>query len=222
VGKLDKRRVALTKRLIIVGFGGFGRETLAWARDIEPTQGEWRIAGVLDPSAEVVADRGYDVPYLGSPLDYQPEGQDVFAIAVGDSRTREKFAQALISKGGRLVSLVHPTAVIGPNVRIGEGAIICPRVVLTCDITVGQLFLCNVAATLGHDVKVGKCCSIYAHADVTGHAVLGDHVTLGSHAVVLPHVKVGNGAMVGAGSVAVANVPPAITVFGIPGRKVHG
>jgi len=211
----------MTKRLIVAGFGGFGRETLAWARAVEAGQSEWRIAGVLDPDPRVVAERGYDVPYLGDPLAYAPLERDLFVVASGDPRLRREVADALGSRQGRLTSLVHPSVIIGHNVRLGEGAVLCPGAILTCDVAIGRLFLCTLAATVGHDVVMGDCCTLFCHADITGHVVLGDDVTVGSHGVVLPWTKVGDGATIGAGSVAVGAVPPGITVFGVPARKLH-
>jgi len=188
---------------------------------VEAGQSEWKIAGVLDPDPRVVAERGCDLPYLGHHETYQPREQDLFALAIGDPRLRKEAADALCARQGRLASVIHPSVIMGHNVQIGEGAIVCPGAVLTCDIRAGRLLLCNVGASVGHDVVIGECCSLYAHADVTGHAVLGDFVTLGSHAVVLPWVKVGQGSTIGAGSVAVANVPASIALLGVPGRKLH-
>lgn len=74
--------------------------------------------------------------------------------------------------------------------------------------------------TIGHDVKIGRCCQISASVFIGGGAVIGDEVTLHPHSVILPSMKVGDGAVVGSGAAVVSDVPEVQRVFGVPARRI--
>lgn len=207
------------RRLLIVGAGGFGREVLAWATDCEATHG-WEIGGFLDANPEALASYSLDSEVLGHPETYTPQIGDVFLCSIGDPKTRMAVTRSLEERGARFATLVHPTAIVGPRCELGEGSILCPGVVLTCDVIVGRHTILNVYATAGHDVVMGDYCTLSGHVDCTGHVTLGTGAMLGTHASAIPGVRVGDYAAIGAGSCAYRNVRDNSTIVGIPGRRI--
>src|ERR1035437_5203074 len=105
--------MATTKRLLIVGAGGFGREVLCWARDVEPTQSEWKIGGFLD--ANRAALDGLDVPLgiLADPAVFEPSETDRYICAIGDQATKRRVVSDLQARGAEFSTLVHPSFIIG-------------------------------------------------------------------------------------------------------------
>ncbi len=79
---------------------------------------------------------------------------------------------------------VHPTAVVGNGVRMGENARIGPRVVVgdRCSIGDGTELLPGVV--LGEDVTVGKNCVIHANVSLRERVVVGDRVIIHDGTVV--------------------------------------
>jgi sugar O-acyltransferase (sialic acid O-acetyltransferase NeuD family) len=206
--------------LYIVGAGAFGREVLAWAMDVPANARDWELAGFLDDRSGILANAGTPVGVVGSPSAWEVKDSHRFVVAIGEPATKLEYARALEARGAKFASVVHPTAIIGPRTRVGEGAIICPYVVLTTDVSLGRFVTINVHSSIGHDVQVGEGCTLSAHCDVTGGARLGEGVLLGSHAVVLPGAVVGKFAIVGAGSVALRRVREHTTVMGVPAVEV--
>lgn len=208
------------KRLMIIGAGGFGREVLAWALDCPDCGKEWKIEGFLD--ANTLALEGYpcDLPILGDPATHTPTPDDLLVCAIGDPVRRLALCLRLRKAGGHFLTLIHPTAVTGPAVRIGEGSILCPGAVVTTNVTLGDFTILNVGVCVGHDVTTGDACTLSPHADLGGHSKLGEGVFLGTHADVLPGAIVGDYAKVGAGSVVLKKVEPHTTVVGVPARVV--
>jgi sugar O-acyltransferase (sialic acid O-acetyltransferase NeuD family) len=210
------------KRLIIIGAGGFGREVLSWARQNPACGTEWELAGFLDDDPEALAGSECDLGIISRIGDYNPDHDDLFVCAIGLQSTKRRICGSILERGGVFFSLVHPTAILGDNVSLGRGVILCPHVVLTADISIGDFVSLNLYATVGHDAVIADWCHVSSHCDITAGAVLDEGVFLGSHAVILPGTRVGAGAVVGAGSVVLRRVPDGATVFGSPARRVPG
>lgn len=206
--------------LIIVGAGGFGREVYNWSKQCPEYGKDWTIKGFLDDNANALDGYDYPVPILGPISDYQPQAGEVFAAGIGIVSAKKKICTELKSRGARFVTLVHPSAVLGGNVYIGEGSIVCPNVTITSDIRVGDFVLVNCNSCIGHDSTVGDWTTISALCDITGYCTIGDEVFLGSQVSVIPSRTVGKGALLGAGSVVIRDVKPGTTVIGVPAREL--
>jgi sugar O-acyltransferase (sialic acid O-acetyltransferase NeuD family) len=209
------------KSLVIVGAGGFGREVFEWAAQSFDFAEEWCFKGFVDDNPNALAGKNYPVGILCGIDAYEPEPRDYFLCAVGKPGLKADLVGQMLEKGAKPASLIHPTVVIGRNVRLGRGVILCPRVVLTCDIHLGDFVTFNVASAAGHDVEVGDWSQTSAFCDLTGNTRLGKGVFMGSHSTVLPGISVGDHAVVGAGSVVVRDVPAGETVFGAPAVRLR-
>jgi sugar O-acyltransferase (sialic acid O-acetyltransferase NeuD family) len=208
------------KRLWVVGAGAFGRELLAWLRDVPAAQRTWEIAGFLDPNPTALEGYPCDLSIMGEECSFPFSDDDVFICALGNPEKKLRACRLLKSRGAAFVTLIHPTAVVGPCCSVGEGSILCPGTILTTNVTLGNFVTVNLHSTLAHDVVVGDGSTLSSHCDVTGRAKLGEGVFMGTHAAVLPGVVVGDYATVGAGSVAFQKVRPRTTVMGVPAREV--
>lgn len=110
---------------------------------------------------------------------------------------------------GKLLSgiEIHPGAVIGERLFIdhGTGVVIGETAVLGDDVTLYQ------GVTLGGtSLHKGK-----------RHPTLADGVIVGSGAQVLGPITIGEGARIGANAVVLGDVPPGVTMVGIPARMVE-
>jgi sugar O-acyltransferase (sialic acid O-acetyltransferase NeuD family) len=208
------------KRVLIVGAGGFGREVHTWFEEwrlADPArQGGYLFAGFLDRDPQALAGLAIDAPILGDPATYQPTEADVFICGLGLPKPKMICCRGLQVRGAVFLTIVHPTAIIGPRCTFGVGCVVCPYVVVTCDVQVGDFAVLNLHATIGHDARLGHGVTLSGHADVTGHVTLGDEVFLSSHASVIPGVKVPDRVLVGAGSVVVRADDSDVTMFGVP------
>jgi sugar O-acyltransferase (sialic acid O-acetyltransferase NeuD family) len=208
------------KRLLIVGAGGFGREVLCWARDAEKRQSEWRVFGFLDANPRALDGFTTGVDISGDPTEYYPSENDCFICALGDPKTKRLVVSGLMERGADFITLVHPSAIVGSDCRIGPGSILCPGVILTTSVTLGNHVILNLGTTIGHDAQVGNWCSLMVHVDVGGEATLGEGVYAGSQAFILPRIRVGDEAVIGAGSVVTRHIQPRATAFGVPARVI--
>jgi sugar O-acyltransferase (sialic acid O-acetyltransferase NeuD family) len=203
------------KNLVIIGAGGFGREMLSWAR--QSTE-DWTVKGFVDDNLAALAGFKKNVPLLGAVWDYVPARDDWFVCAMGKIEFKRRCIESLLARGARFANVIHASAVVGEDARLGVGVILCPHSVVSPDTQLEDFVTVNLHSTVAHDAIVGKWSQLHCHVDVTGGVRLGERVTVGSHASILPGVKIGSDATVGAGSVVMRDVAAGTTVFGVPAR----
>jgi sugar O-acyltransferase (sialic acid O-acetyltransferase NeuD family) len=209
------------KRLIIVGAGGFGREILSWLQHSQTTARQWEVIGFLDDDAAAMDRYEYHLPIIGSIKDYQPHQEDHFIMGIASpTQIKLQIVEGLTSKGADFITFVHPSVIMGYNVIIGKGTVICPNCILTCDINIGNFVTININATIGHDVSIGDGCTIQPLSSISGSVKLCKGVEVGSHGCLMPQRQVGNFAKIGAGSLVINNVKPLTTVLGVPAKKL--
>ena len=205
--------------LVIVGAGAFGREVLDLVEDINATASTFEFLGFLDDGevqVQLLQRRG--APVLGrSSMLADLDASYVIGIGTGEPRRR---IDALARSWNRTaVSLTHPSATIGRDVEIGDGAVIAAGVRLTTHIVLGRHSHFNLNCTIGHDVIVEDYVTLYAGVHVGGGCVIEEGATLGTGCVLLPNVRVGRGAVVGAGAVVARDVAPDTTVVEAVARR---
>ena len=206
------------RRILIVGAGGFGREVAEWAHDAWPAHRQL-VAGMLSEDAGVLAGTRCPLPILGRPSDFQPVAGDSLVLGIGIPRVRRQVTESLLARGGRFLTLVHPTAVVAESARIGMGVVICPQAVVSVDTTLGDFAVLNYHTSLGHDAIVGDYSVLSPYATLGGSAAIGADVFLGLHATVGPRITVGDRTVISANSCALSPVPPDSLVYGVPGRS---
>lgn len=214
----------MTRRLVVVGAGGFGREVLdvVDAINAQSATPEWNVVGFLDdqPSAQNL-DRmkARGIPHLGGLADLDGLEPGVhYVVGVGSPRARAAIVSALDAAGFAAVSLVHPTATMGFDVRLGEGTVVCAGVRITTNVSVGRHVHLNLNATVGHDSVIGDFVSANPLVAVSGDCVVETGALLGSGSVVLNGLTVGAFAVVGGSACVVRSVPADAVVKGVPAR----
>ena len=209
------------KHLIIVGAGGFGREMFGVAREALGFGTEFDIKGYLDDRADALSGFADYPPVLGPLAAYDPEPDDVFITALGDIATRRRCAAAIAARGGRFISIVHRSATLGPNVKIGVGSFIANNAVLTADVTVGDHACVFHNTSVGHDTTLGDYSHVYAQCAVGGGVRIGPGAAVYPGARIVPRRSIGEDAVVGIGAVVILNVPARTTVYGNPASPVE-
>jgi serine O-acetyltransferase len=119
-----------------------------------------------------------------------------------------KFPARFLSWFARLVTNIdiHPGATIGERLFIDHGA----------GVVVGETAVIGNDVTLYHGVTLGGT----SWTPGKRHPTIENGVLVGAGAKILGPITVGARARIGANSVVIEDIPPEMTVVGIPGRIV--
>ena len=117
------------------------------------------------------------------PLDFseaiQPIAIRVENPSLAFSRLHEKFSPP----PARFAPGVHPTAVIGSGVTLGEGVSIQPFTVIEDGVRIGARTFIGAHGYLGHDASLGEDCQIAPRVTVGTRCQVGNRVIIHSGAV---------------------------------------
>ena len=210
------------KHLIIIGVGGFAREVYWHAQDSLGYKTEWDLKGFLDGDVKL-SDEEYaklKLPVLGDINSYSIEPDDVFVCAIADPAVKKKLTNIISQRDGNFINLIHKTAIIHGNVKMGIGNIFCPFSHVFDSSVIGNHVIFNCQSGLGHDSKVGDYSSFMGYAGLNGYAQAGNEVYFGDGAIALPHSKIEDRAYIGARSVVFKRVREGQKVFGNPALPI--
>jgi len=197
--------------LLLLGAGGHGRVVAdaalangwrnVWASDRDPE----RCMGELISGIKLMA------------LSSMTSKMRVH-VSIGDNSARERESSGWDEV--RLVSVVHPGALVSRIAEIGSGCFIAAGAVVAPCAQLGRGVIVNHGAVVDHDAVVGAFSHIAPGACLGGGAHVGERVLVGALAVVLPGVRVAGDSIIGAGAVVVSSIEVKGTFVGVPARRM--
>lgn len=205
------------KDLIIIGAGGFGREVLSYALEIqEMGLSDWKVKGFLNDIEDAL--EGFDVgyPILGPIKGHVPLENAVYICAIGDSEARLRIGREFLSKGAVFTNIINPYVKLRERNSIGVGNIICPGCGTSPDVKIGNFVLINASVGIGHDSIIEDGVTIGPKSEITGNCKIEECVYIGAGAIITPKRRIGAGAKICAGSVIFTHVKPGKTMLGNP------
>lgn len=205
---------------VILGAGGHARmllECLLSLPDVE-------IAGILDPAFSLKGSDLCGVPVLGDDgLLGELAGQGVshFVVGVGgvgNNLPRKKLFESALGKGLVPLEVRHPTAILSPSVARGNGCQFLPGGIVNTGVVLGANVIVNSGAIIEHDCVLGDHVHVATGAKLAGGVRVGEGAHIGAGATLRQGVVIGEFAIVGLGAAVVKDVPPQVTVMGVPAK----
>jgi sugar O-acyltransferase (sialic acid O-acetyltransferase NeuD family) len=207
--------------LVIIGAGGFGRETADAVRAVNAAGGRWRLLGYLDDDPALSGSCLDGVPVLGgtAELSSLPDASVVVCTGRPDNYlSRPRIVGELDLPAERYATITHPTAAISASSRVGPGSVLLAHVALTAAVRIGSHVAVMPQVTLTHDDVVGDFATLASGAHLGGGVRVGAGAYVGAGALVRENRAVGPGSLVGMGSVVLSDVPAGQVWTGVPAR----
>ena len=206
--------------VLIIGAGGHGMVVADILLQMRKKDSSVNIVGFLDDDRALHGSKilGYEV--RGAVGDVKKVEHDRVIVAVGNNKTRKTVADSLVRMEERFFSAIHPSAVIGHEVTLGQGIMVCGNVVVNPESTVGDHVILNTGCTVDHHNRIEDYVHIAPGVHLGGDVTVRDGALVGIGCSVIPSVHIGKWSVTGAGSVVTGNVADGALVCGVPARLI--
>jgi sugar O-acyltransferase (sialic acid O-acetyltransferase NeuD family) len=193
----------------IIGNGGFGREVYY---SLSPEDRKNTVFFVDD---EYFKDQENTLPISNfNPNDYE------LVIAIGDPLLRQNMVNKL-PKTTKFFTHIHSSVIIlGDDVFIGEGSIICAGTILTTNIKIGKHCHLNLNTTIGHDCVIGDFFTTAPGASISGNNNIEDRVYIGTRSSTKQKLNICSDVTIGLNSGVVKHIDNSGVYVGTPAIKL--
>jgi sugar O-acyltransferase (sialic acid O-acetyltransferase NeuD family) len=207
-----------TKKLVILGAGGMGREVLFQLLDMNSGNKYYDILGFIDNTPGLQGKSVNNFPILGTDrwlINYCDEINVV--IGIGNPIIRRQVFEKFSSQGNIFFpSIIADGVKYSESVTIGSGCIIGFYSVLTVDISIGDFVIILRHCSIGHDVTIGDFVTVYPNVTISGNVLIGGGVEVGTGVNIIQNKSVGDNSVIGAGAAVIRDIPANCTVVGVP------
>ncbi|QVK20628.1 acetyltransferase [Mycoplasmatota bacterium] len=203
-------------KLLILGAGGHGKVVA----EVACLSKEWDEISFLDNDESKSRLDWY--PVVGKLDEFVTlrDKYDYAFVAIGDNLLRMRYIKLLMECGYKLPTLIHPTAVVSENTKIGEGTMICVNSVINTGTVIGQGCIINTSSSIDHCCKIGDGVHISPGVNIGGTVTIDNYswICIGSN--VSNDIKIGNHSIISAGAVVLDDVESDVLVGGIPAEFI--
>lgn len=202
-------------KLVIIGASGHGKVVA----DIAIKMNKWQSIAFLDDDESIKTSMGLEV--IGKTVDaFTYKNEADFFVAIGSNTTREKIQEKLTEQGLNIVDLIHPSAVICTDVKIGMGTVVMAGVVINSSCIIGKGCIINTSSSIDHDNVIDDYVHISPGVNMAGTVKVGKKSWIGIGSVVSNNVNICSNCKIGAGAVVVNDITEPGTYVGVPARRV--
>ncbi len=203
-------------KILIFGAGGHGKVV----QDILLGSGK-KVIGFLDDDRKKIGRKVNGLPVLGG-WKYLRGKKICLALGIGNNKIREKVFYKAKKQGIKIISLIHPKAIVSRSVKIGEGVVIMPGAVVNAGTVIEDGVVINTASSVDHDCYLERFCQIWPGAHLAGSVRVGRLSYIGTGASVIQDINIGQGVMIGSSAAVVSDIPDNVTAVGVPARIIKG
>ena len=205
-------------RSIIIGAGTYGEVYLAYLQEAGV-----EIVGFLDDAPNYNGQSVRGVPVLGGVSRLNDlkvtEGIEAVYCPMGNNILRVKFLSMAKALGYKTPNYIHPSAIISPNVTIGEGVYILLGTTIMPHTIIKDYVMISMGVHLAHHnvleegVFLSTGCNFGAsiHAHKYAYCGISSTIMTGMH-------ELGEDCLIGAGAVVIKDVPAKAVMAGVPAK----
>ncbi len=180
----------------------------------------WHCIGFVDDTPQKQASGCMGMSVYGRvAFEHAPDAM-VLAVPGGPAsfRARRQLIESLGVAHERFATVIHPSASVSRNARIGCNVLIMAGVVITSNAVIGDHVCILPNSVVHHDSVVGAWSLIGSNVTIGGAVQIGENCYVASGSTVRNGLSLGAGCLVGMGSNVLSDVAAMTTVVGNPAR----
>jgi sugar O-acyltransferase (sialic acid O-acetyltransferase NeuD family) len=207
--------------VIVIGCGGHSKVLLDTLKALNI-----QILGAVDADPSKNGSKILGISVMGSDdwlLKHPPTNVRLVngLGGVSSTRIRKEIFEKFKKRGYSFLTLIHPSAWVGSEVVLGEGAQIMAGARVQPGCQIGLNSLINTGATVDHDCELGDHIHIAPGATLCGYVKIGSSSVIGSGSTLIQQIQLGPETLIGAGSLVIDSFEMGrIKAFGSPAREV--
>ena len=205
----------MNKNVIIIGAGGHGKVIA----DIIIKSGD-KVVGFLDDNLEIgtkVIEQYVIIGKVNDCIKLQEDKSLLFIIAIGNNYIRKNIYEKYKLN---YYTAIHPAAIIGMQVNIGEGTVVMANACINSNTTIGKNCIINTGAIIEHDNIIKDYVHISPNATLCGTVNVGVYTHIGASATIKNNIGICGDCIIGAGAVVVKDINQDGIYIGIPAKKI--
>ncbi|WP_210364488.1 acetyltransferase [Bacillus sp. REN3] len=206
----------MKEKLLIIGASGHGKV----CADIALKMNKWKTVEFLDDDRSIKSSMGLKVIGTSDKVFKYIDEYEIF-VGIGNNATRQRIHEMLETVEATIPVLIHPNAVIGNQVEIGNGTAVVAGAVINCCTKIGKSCIINTSSTIDHDNNIENFVHISPGAHLAGRVYVGKGSWLGIGSVVSNNINITCGCQIGAGSIVVEDISEPGVYVGVPSRKIQ-
>jgi sugar O-acyltransferase (sialic acid O-acetyltransferase NeuD family) len=207
--------------LIVIGAGGFSRETAETVRVCVAAGEPWELLGFVDDNPSRAGTLVDDIPVLGKVECVLSHPEARFVVGTGrpdNYASRKQIVTRLGLTNDRYASVVHPHASLALSTTLGNGVVVLAGSVTTSSVRIGNHVAIMPGVVLTHDDVIDDFVTIASGVRLGGAVQVGTGAYLGAGVLVRENLSIGAWSMIGMGSIVTRDVPPGQLWLGSPAR----
>lgn len=207
------------KNIIVYGAGEFG----SLIANVISYNSDCKIVAYGDDNSEKIGQfiDGSRVYGYEDLISFAKDNKVEYAISsIGNNRVRSEKYTLLKNKGFKMLSIVHPQALIDTKVTYGDNVIIEMGTAIHTNTKIGNNVFLGGDALIGHHNTIGNHVLVGGNVSFGGSVIVEDYVSIGVGSSIKPGVRLGEGSVVGVGAAVVKDVNPGDIVVGVPAKPI--
>lgn len=206
---------------VIIGAGTYGSVYLSYLQEAGVN-----VLFFLDDDKNLWGQKVAGVPIMGG-TDLIPvlkREYDIEAVycPIGNNKLRVKFLSMAKEAGLSTPNYIHPSVILSPHIRLGEGVYILLGTTIMPYVTIDNYVMISMGVHLAHHSVLSR--GVFLSTGVNYGASIHAHENayIGISATIMTGLQsIGENSLVGAGAVVIKDVPDKAIVAGIPAKIIR-
>ncbi len=187
-------------KLIIIGAGLSTIEIIDQIDDINKfSLNKIKILGILDDNKKLLNKKISSIPVIGNTRQMKKFKNEYFFLGIQSYKNRFKrsdFIKNIKKNIKKFITIIHPSALIGKNAKIGRGCLINNNTHIYSNSKLGNF--CNISAnvSIAPNSNIRENCFIGFSSIIASDVIIEKNSYIGMRSCVLESIKINQGSRV--------------------------